>query len=176
MCQEAALWDADLQKTQSQLTSRAANHQSISSRWYPLSTPPLVNSVPDVELWHWEDIPAQCQAPASLTTDRAEPRPAPDWHAENGPAGYWLQPPLALSWSLCLIATIKILHVVLLFASPLALRKAQGFNQWMTTDGTDLFWLGYFVTQITLLNWSVNDLPSSVPSECACTWSFTTTT
>lgn len=59
------------------------------------------------------------------TTDWAEPRPAPDWHAENGPAGYWPQPPLALSWSLCLIATIKILHVVLRFASPLALRKAR---------------------------------------------------
>ncbi len=58
--------------------------------------PPPVNSVPDVELWYREVIPAQCQAPATLTTDRAEPRPAPDWHAENGPAGYWLQPSLAL--------------------------------------------------------------------------------
>ncbi len=108
--------------------------------------PPPVNSVPDVELWYWEDIPAQCQAPATLTADRAEPRPAPDWHAENGPAGYWLQPPLALSWSLCLIATIKILHVVLLFASPLALRKARD-----STSGWQLMALTYF-GQVILLH------------------------
>ncbi len=35
--------------------------------------PPPVNSVPDVELWYWEDIPAQCQAPATLTADRPSP-------------------------------------------------------------------------------------------------------
>lgn len=79
-----------------------------------------------------------------------------------------------LSAGHCLIATIKILHVVLLFASPQALCKARDSTSgWQLMVLTSLQGPVYFVTQISLFNLSVIDLLTSAPSECIFTSMYT---